>query len=508
LLSGAKVSITQPESQSAGPSDKQAGSSPSNVELWVIDDDSSMCDFLSAFLRGRGNTVVTIASAEEAVKRYQTQRPAAIILDVMLAGPMDGLEALAAFKKIDHTVPVLVVSGQGRTTTMVQAMKLGAADFLSKPFDVEDLELPPLTRSNSASCVRSGVPPGSTSGSIQPRDVVRTGERMAVSATSSTVSPIPTSPCSSGRERNGQGACGAPLCRPAPPRMPFVEVNRAALPTELLESELFGFGRGAFTGAVQHKPGRFEFANRGTIFLDEVGRMSAPLQAKLLQVLQDGEFRRAGGRHDVRVDVRVISATNRDLQKAVAGGQFREDLFFRLNVVGIWLPPLRERRDEIQPLTEHSQEVFGPVTSPTPRSAGHATALHGIRLARQYPGARESDQTQSYWATKRRFGDVATASPWPLSQRRTHAPGCGVGAATSTPPRAPSGPCRHRRGRRRRRPLFAQRRFAHGRAKPTRAILRMLQQTHWNRKETAEHLGISYKALLYKIKEGGLDKAS
>src|ERR671914_169680 len=133
---------------------------------------------------------------------------------------------------------------------------------------------------------------------------------------------------------------------------PFVKVNCAALPSELLESELFGFERGAFTGAIQHKPGKFEFANHGTMFLDEISEMLAPLQSKLLQVLQDGEFARLGGRNDVRVDVRIIAATNRDLEIAVADGHFREDLYFRLNVVCITLPPLRQRRDEIPVLTE------------------------------------------------------------------------------------------------------------------------------------------------------------
>ncbi|HEV3484289.1 MAG TPA: sigma 54-interacting transcriptional regulator, partial [Vicinamibacterales bacterium] len=132
----------------------------------------------------------------------------------------------------------------------------------------------------------------------------------------------------------------------------FVKVNCAALPSELLESELFGFERGAFTGAIQQKPGKFEFANHGTMFLDEISEMHPPLQSKLLQVLQDGEFARLGGRHDVRVDVRIVAATNRDLEAAVAEGQFREDLFFRPNVVCITLPPLRQRRDEIPALTE------------------------------------------------------------------------------------------------------------------------------------------------------------
>src|SRR5574338_439859 len=133
---------------------------------------------------------------------------------------------------------------------------------------------------------------------------------------------------------------------------PFVKVNCAALPTELLESELFGFERGAFTGAIQQKPGKFEFAHQGTMFLDEISEMLPPLQSKILQVLQDGEFARLGGRHDVHVDVRIVAATNRDLERAVSEGQFREDLFFRLNVVCITLPPLRQRRDEIPALTE------------------------------------------------------------------------------------------------------------------------------------------------------------
>jgi transcriptional regulator with PAS, ATPase and Fis domain len=132
----------------------------------------------------------------------------------------------------------------------------------------------------------------------------------------------------------------------------FVKVNCAALPSELLESELFGFERGAFTGAIQHKPGKFEFANHGTMFLDEISEMQPPLQSKLLQVLQDGEFARLGGREDVRVDVRVVAATNRNLEQAVADGQFREDLYFRLNVVCIAVPPLRQRREEIPTLTQ------------------------------------------------------------------------------------------------------------------------------------------------------------
>src|SRR5687768_8802352 len=151
---------------------------------------------------------------------------------------------------------------------------------------------------------------------------------------------------------------------------PFVKVNCAALPSELLESELFGFERGAFTGAIQHKPGKFEFANHGTMFLDEISEMLPPLQSKLLQVLQDGEFARLGSRHDVRVDVRILAATNRDLEVAVADGQFREDLFFRLNVVCITLPPLRQRREEIPLLTEYFLQKYSEhYNKPAPKLA-------------------------------------------------------------------------------------------------------------------------------------------
>ncbi len=175
---------------------------------------------------------------------------------------------------------------------------------------------------------------------------------------------------------------------------PFVKVNCAALPSELLESELFGFERGAFTGAIQHKPGKFEFANHGTMFLDEISEMHAPLQSKLLQVLQDGEFARLGGRHDVRVDVRIVAATNRDLEIAVRDGLFREDLYFRLNVVCITLPPLRQRRDEIPQLTSlFLRQYLGALqqagVGPGQR---HAAPVRGVRLAGQRPRAREPDQ--------------------------------------------------------------------------------------------------------------------
>src|SRR5207249_510764 len=325
-------------------------------QVMVVDDDLAMCNFLRSFLAERGYQAVTLSTAEEAVKRYHTERPAAVILDVVMPGHMDGLEALAAFKKIDREVPVIVLSGQGRTTTVVQAMKLGAADFVSKPFDDTDLEVPLANALKQRQLSREVA---SLREQLQSQSKYKMlfghSERMAevrelierVADTDVTV--LVRGESGVGKELVARALHASSLRRDRP----FVKVNCAALPTELLESELFGFERGAFTGAIQHKPGKFEFANHGTMFLDEISEMSPALQAKLLQVLQDGEFARLGGKHDVRVDVRIIGATNRDLERAVAGGQFREDLSFRLNAVSISLPPLRERRDEIPILADY-----------------------------------------------------------------------------------------------------------------------------------------------------------
>src|SRR5438093_7645089 len=325
-------------------------------QVMVVDDDLAMCNFLRSFLSERGYQAVTLGNAEEAVKRYHAERPAAVILDVVMPGDMDGLAALAAFKKIDRDVPVIVLSGQGRTTTVVQAMKLGASDFVSKPFDEVDLGVP-LTNalkqrrlSREVATMREQLQSqskyemlfGNSERMAEVRDLI---ERVA----DTDVTVLLRGESGTGKELVARALYASSLRRDKP----FVKVNCAALPTELLESELFGFERGAFTGAIQHKPGKFEFANHGTMFLDEISEMSPALQAKLLQVLQDGEFARLGGKHDVHVDVRIIAATNRDLEAAVASGHFREDLFFRLNVVSIVVPPLRDRREEIPMLTEY-----------------------------------------------------------------------------------------------------------------------------------------------------------
>ena len=339
--------------------------------VMVVDDDLAMCGFLRTFLGSRGYSALTVTNADEAVRRFHAERPAAVLLDVVMPGGMDGLAALAAFKKIDRDVPIIVISGQGRTHTVVQAMKLGATDFVCKPFEDHELEvligtaLRQRQLSQEVASLRAQLNEqskhtmlfGHSQKMAEVRDLI---ER--VSDTDVTV--LIRGESGTGKELVARAVHERSLRKDRP----FVKVNCAALPTELLESELFGFEKGAFTGAVHHKPGKFEFANHGTMFLDEIGDISYPLQAKLLQVLQDGEFSRLGGKQDVRVDVRVVAATNQDLETAAASGRFREDLYFRLNVVTINIPPLRERREEIPILCDHFLKKYSVQYNKSPGS--------------------------------------------------------------------------------------------------------------------------------------------
>jgi two-component system response regulator AtoC len=503
----------------------------------VVDDDLAMCGFLRSFLGARGYAALTVTNADEAVRRFHAERPAAVLLDVVMPGAMDGLAALAAFKKIDRDVPVIVISGQGRTNTVVQAMKLGATDFMCKPFEDAELEvllgnaLKQRQLAQEVAHLREQLKEqskytmlfGHSDAMAEVRDLID-----RVSDTDVTV--LVRGESGTGKELVARALHEKSLRKDKP----FVKVNCAALPTELLESELFGFEKGAFTGAIQHKPGKFEFANRGTMFLDEIGEMSFPLQAKLLQVLQDGEFARLGGKNDVQVDVRVIAATNRNLEAAVAEGAFREDLYFRLNVVTINLPPLRERRDEIPLLVEHFLKKYS-VQYNKPVSE-ISSDLQDLFAAYDWPGnVRQLEnlikrmvvlgteapivKELQHPSPQVPFRSSSAASLRPVMPPQPAMPPPAV-AAASAPASFTAMPARSTDE-----PVAAAVSAAvaatvggsvslkdiartAAREAERELILRMLTRTRWNRKEAAEILGISYKALLYKIKENGLDKAS
>ena len=283
---------------------------------------------------------------------------------------------------------------------------------------------------------------------------------------------------------------------------PFVKVNCAALPSELLESELFGFEKGAFTGAQKRKLGKFEYANQGTIFLDEISEMAPPLQAKLLQVLQDGEFSRLGGESDVRVDARIIAATNRNLEEAVRKGEFREDLYYRLNVVTIHIPPLRERIDAVPLLVEHFLRMYNEQYNKSVEKLSDETMQ--VLMDYHWPGnVRELENMIKRMVV---LGNESTVLQ-EIAQREpvTRAPAHGTDDAEGVVDDLDL--------------VALGVDFANGGELDLKAISkrasqiaekkvieRVLAQTRWNRKEAAERLQISYKALLYKMKENGLSE--
>ncbi len=275
---------------------------------------------------------------------------------------------------------------------------------------------------------------------------------------------------------------------------PFIKVLCAALPEGLLESELFGYEKGAFTGALRRKPGKFEFANHGTIFLDEIGEISPGLQAKLLQVLQDGEFSRVGGETDVKVDTRVLAATNKNLEKAVAEGAFREDLFYRINVVSVHLPPLRERREEISYLVEYFLEKFNHQYNKNYQRLSESTLQRFYQY--DWPGnVRELENVVKRIVVLDNE-DVMLAKPPPPEEAQVGASAPQARPAP-TAPNAGTGPASGYS-------LKSVGKEAASQAEKD-LIRNILYQTHWNRKRAAELLQISYKALLYKIKKYDLN---
>ncbi len=332
------------------------------AELLIVDDEETFRLVLARELEARGHSVATACTGEEALERIRCERYEAVLLDVKLPG-MDGLAVLEALRELAPLTQVVVLTGHGALETAIRAMKLGAYDFLTKPLQLDELEAVlqkarekrTLQQENVAlkqELARHERFSEFVGRSAPLREVLDLIARVA--ATDSTVLVT------------GESGVGKELAARAIHRtsrrsgQPIVVVDCSALHEELLQSELFGHEKGAFTGAHALKRGLLEVADGGSIFLDEIGEFSLPLQAKLLRVLETGTFRRVGGLRDIVVDVRVIAATNRNLPQMVEQGRFREDLFYRINVFAIVLPPLRERRQDIPLLAERlAQRLAG-----------------------------------------------------------------------------------------------------------------------------------------------------
>ncbi|MEX2465597.1 MAG: sigma-54 dependent transcriptional regulator, partial [Gemmatimonadota bacterium] len=336
------------------------------ARLLVVDDEKGIREALVQVFQYEGHEVRACEDAPDGIAAVSDFRPDVTFLDVKMPG-MDGLEALSRIREEDPRAVVVMISGHGTIDTAVEATRKGAYDFLEKPLDTDRLlvtlrralELKGLTE--SVADLRSQVETRyRIVGAAQP--IRQLLERVEL------VAPTEARVLVTGENGTGKELVARAVHRLSPrARDPFVEVNCAAIPTELIESALFGHVKGSFTGAVADQAGKFEQADGGTLFLDEVGDMSLDAQAKVLRALEQGVVTRVGGSKQIEVDVRVIAATNKDLSKEIDDGGFREDLFYRLNVVPIHVPPLRERREDIPMLVQHFTELMAQRDGMTPR---------------------------------------------------------------------------------------------------------------------------------------------
>jgi len=449
--------------------------------ILIADDDATMRSYLSRFLSSSGYQTETVDSGESALARLrQTPAPDLVLLDMLMPGT-DGIDVLTHLKKVNPAIPVVVLSGVGHVRTVVEAIKLGAADYLSKPFEDEELE---LTIRNILERLRLRDEVQSLRRQLAETDDQELGigtenlKMVRIREIARQVAETDVPVLILGESGVGKEVLARYIhTHSGRADQPFLKVNCAALPHDLLESELFGYEKGAFTGAVSEKPGKFELAGNGTILLDEIGEMSPLLQAKLLHVLQDCQYSRLGGKRMITVNARVLASTNRRLEESVAKGEFREDLYFRLNVITIDIPPLRERREDIPLLCSHFvdkyREKYKSSVQQLPKD------LMETFMSFDWPGnIRQLENT-----VKRYLILPDSDMTFPASKTEVAAPNT-----------APA----HQ-------PLFLKEVGAHAAEQAERElVLRTLEQTNWNRKHAARILNISYKALRNKLKRWNL----
>ena len=359
--------------------------------ILVIDDNDTIREGLAHTIKKLGHDVATAANGTAGIAAFAAKRADFVITDLKMEGAT-GVDVLRAISERDPDVPIMILTGFGTVETAVEAMKLGAFDFLTKPIQPEvvrlkvarALELVAARRGRRKADAMTDYLRAEADGKFP--DLVGTGEKMAiVRRTIEKVAVSDTTVFVAGESGTGKELVARAIHRLSKRAAgPFVKVNCGALTESLLESELFGHEKGAFTGAIKQKLGRFELADGGTLFLDEVGDVPPAMQVKLLRALQEQEFERVGGEQSIKVDVRVVSATNKDLEAEVAAGRFRSDLYFRLHVLPVKLPPLRERREDIPLLCNHFVAKLGPKTNARVRAVGDAAL--GRIMAYHWPG--------------------------------------------------------------------------------------------------------------------------
>ena len=506
------------------------------ASIAVVDDDSGFAGYLRTFLSLRGYEARAYSRGDEIVAAIrQGEPPDIVLLDVAMPG-MDGLQTLKALKAARPELQVIMLSGREQAPTIVEAVRLGAADYVVKPGDPEGLGEIALDAAIKQAMERTRLVSELSDLRRQLSDdqkeaFIAWGESPAMAQVAHIIEQVADSDVTV--LIRGESGVGKELVarmihqRSTRKQKPLVKVNCAALPSELLESELFGHEKGAFTGAATTRIGKFEQANLGTIFLDEIGEMRPPLQAKLLHVLQDAEFTRLGSNKRIDVDVRVVTATNRDLETMLARGQFREDLYYRLKVIEAVVPPLRDRRDEIPQLTDffiakYSQRYNRPMRQisddiraqfleyPWP---GNVRELENmikrfVILQDEQLVLRELSKPRPASPTTMTLpsspGSNEYLAPPPFHSPPAVVPGGGGAPETEDDEEMEPGDevaAPSQEGRRlaevaREAALTAER----------AVISDTLKQVRWNRRKAAQLLGVSYKTLLNKIKETGIER--
>jgi DNA-binding NtrC family response regulator len=487
----------------------------------IVDDDSAFANYLRTFLSLRGYETRSYSRGDEllaAVK--QGDPPDIVLLDVMMPG-MNGIETLRALKTAKPDLQAIMLSGREHASTIVEAVRLGAADYVVKPDDPEGLGEIALD-----AAIKSAIEKTRLVSEIsqlrrqlsddEDRAFMFWGENPEMRSIAQVIDQVSDNDVTvliRGESGVGKELVARAIHQRSPRKdRPFVKVNCAALPSELLESELFGHEKGAFTGAATTRIGKFEQADTGTIFLDEIGEMKAALQAKLLHVLQDAEFTKLGSNKPIAVDVRIVAATNRDLEAMMLRNEFREDLYYRLKVIEVTVPPLRERRSEVAHLTQFFMDRYARRYNRPVRELSRDLA--GLFQKYEWPGnIRELENMikrivilqdeqlvmREMTRAPRTVPAYATASANSAPSREADAGDSAVAVADedeaaeeiAAPPAG---------GR-----LADVAKAAA--LKAERSVIEdTLRQVHWNRRRAAEQLGVSYKTLLNKIKECGISR--
>lgn len=453
----------------------------------VVDDEPSIRRYLQTLLEVDGYDVSAVASGKEALERVGGgSRPDLIILDVLMP-EMDGLATLRALMETDRNLNVIMLSCSNEVSVVVEAIRIGALDYLTKPFEKSELDAALLKTRQRQNLRAENLALREYCETItEDLSFLAASEQMVrIRQQILQIAPVDVPVLILGESGAGKEVVARMIhMRSARASHPFIKVNCAALPSELLESELFGFEQGAFTGAVRAKPGKFELANKGTIFLDEIAEMSPQLQAKLLHVLQDQQFSRLGGRQVVQCDVRVVAATNVIVKEAIATGRFREDLYYRLNVFAITVPPLRERPREIPMFFRHFLVKYSEKFQKQPPEPSE----HLMNAAVRYPWPGNLRELENF---VKRFV-ILESNEESLTELLEMASSHQHTSPQEDPPAQ------------RDQNLKTMVRNLKDEAE-MQAIAEALEKTNWSRKEAARLLGISYKALLYKMRQFKLD---